>query len=58
VDDRVFMQAVEFLTVYLIGVEHCRMHQWQALAAAEDGAFARSANTAEHVEDLGAPWRR
>ena len=52
------MQAVKFLTVYLIGVEHRRMHQRQALAAAEDGAFARSANTAEHVEDLGAPWRR
>ena len=52
------MHAVEFLVVDLIGVEHCRMHQRQALATPEHRAFVRAANTAEHIQDLTTPRRR
>jgi hypothetical protein len=58
VDDRLFVHAVEFLTVDLVGVEHRRMHQRQALATPENRAFAGTANPGKHVEDLGAPRRR
>ena len=57
-DDRLFVHAVEFLTVDLVGVYHRRMHQRETVAAPEYRAFAGTAKFGNHVDDFAAPRRR
>ena len=56
-DDRRVVHAVELLAVNLIRVEHRRVHERQAFAAAEYRRLLRAAGASEHVEDLAAPRR-
>ena len=57
-DDCPFVHAIEFLGVNLVCVEHRRVNQWQALAAAEHRAFAGAIDAGKHIEDLATPRRR
>ena len=54
---RALMDAVEFLRVHLIGVDHRGLRQRQTLAAAPDRRLGGAAGGACAVEHLGAPWR-
>ncbi len=57
-DDRRFVHAVEFLSMGLICVQHGGVDERQALAAAPNRCFRRTAAAGEHVEDFAAPRRR